>query len=88
MSKIHGRFSLQLYRNNNKGQLPLVKQVEFGNCYLIQTLNKHSELLFLHKRINYVSFSVEIKGSYSILRVFQDCIFMVTDEKKQILKVL
>lgn len=60
MSKIHGEFSLQLYRNNNKGQLPLVKQVEFGNSYLIQTLDNHSGLFFLHKRINYVSFSSEV----------------------------
>lgn len=35
MRKIQGEFSLQLYRNNNKGQLCLVKQVESGNSYLI-----------------------------------------------------
>lgn len=88
MSKIHREFSLQLFRNNNKGQLPLLKQVDFGYSYLIQILDKHSRLLFLHKRINYVSFSVEAQGFYSVLRVFQGCIFMVTDEKKQILKEL
>lgn len=49
MSKINGEFSLQLHRNNNKGQLPLVKQVEFGNSYLIQTLDNHQGCSFFTK---------------------------------------
>lgn len=60
MSKIHGAFRLQLHRNNTKGQLPLLKQVVFGNSHLIQTLEKHSGWLFLHKRINYVSSAVDV----------------------------
>lgn len=74
MSKIHGEFSLHFYRNN-EGQLPVVKLVVIGNSYLIQTLDKHSGLLFLHKRIIYFSFSVQMKGSYGRLSLFQDCYF-------------
>lgn len=60
MRKIQGEFSLQLYKNNNKGQPRLVKQVEFGNSYLIETLDKNSGWLLFHERIYYVSFSVEV----------------------------
>lgn len=85
MSKIHEEFSLHLCGNNNEGQFPVVKLVEIGNSYLIHTLDKHSGLLLLHKRIIYVSFSVQTQGSYGTLSMFQDRIFMFTDEKKQLL---
>lgn len=60
-----------------KGQLPVVKLVTYLIQlklvpYLIQTLDKHSALLLLHKRIIHFSFSVQMKGSYSRLRMFQD----------------
>lgn len=69
MSKIHEEFSLHLYRNNNEGQLPVVKLVGSGNSYLIQTLDKHSELL-LHKRIIYFSFSVQSMQTKHVSRLY------------------